>query len=310
MRRLLTLLLCALSGASWGFKPTQGTDYVIVTPSELPISDVGGKTIDCALWGPSVVAPPFNRLPAGFDCTNEPHVVSFEPLPGSSTSWYISMVPGPRYPTCYLHEHTVNGVPKNQFEWACTGKSSDGSVFQAKDQSNTDPTLVALKGDGCGLHGSTTQLLFDGWNTSFYATGDCANPWSHTLTVLTKSQFNDRLNDRSYTASFGSDGCSAGTSDRWNLEFRPSCTKHDNCYTNPWGEKNACDTLFLNSMKDYCKSKYDYTDYVNRQLCLTNADLYYVGVQAGGQSSYDGDQQMLHNEIINGHRLIRFHTDY
>jgi hypothetical protein len=40
--------------------------------------------------------------------------------------------------------------------------------------------------------------------------------------------------------------------------------------------------------------------------CLTNADLYYTGVQIGGQASYDNDQQMLHNSIINGHRMIRY----
>ncbi|KAK6169579.1 hypothetical protein SNE40_020605 [Patella caerulea] len=83
-----------------------------------------------------------------------------------------------------------------------------------------------------------------------------------------------------------SDGCSDPTNGPFKQRFKPSCDKHDVCYScgQRYGvDKARCDQTFYNNMKQYCSS----VSSSERQECNEQAYKYYIGVKLFGGIYYE-----------------------
>jgi len=64
-------------------------------------------------------------------------------------------------------------------------------------------------------------------------------------------------------------------------DFHHACKHHDGCYRYHWSDRATCDMWFHNDMRASCDAL------GSNQACYARADLYYRGVRALGQHSWN-----------------------
>lgn len=86
-------------------------------------------------------------------------------------------------------------------------------------------------------------------------------------------------------------GCSYSPDSWGKADFKPSCDKHDICYSSgSRTNRYTCDTRFYSNLKAECKRVYSNTT-VRLSACNKIAKVYYDAVRAFGGSHYAGREK-------------------
>lgn len=83
-------------------------------------------------------------------------------------------------------------------------------------------------------------------------------------------------------------GCSFSP-DAWgSADFKPTCDRHDICYSTPsTTDRRDCDGTFRAGLREECLRAYGQTGARSR-ACLGVADVYYYAVRSAGWNFYEG----------------------
>lgn len=91
---------------------------------------------------------------------------------------------------------------------------------------------------------------------------------------------------------WSTDGCSvvpdwgpSWTGGAW-FDFNHACIHHDGCYRGHWSDRGTCDRWFLNDMIASCNAIHPWWNPGARSSCYAQANTYYAGVRAFGNSAY------------------------
>jgi hypothetical protein len=187
--------------------------------------------------------------------------------------------------------------------WDCI--AATGSLFNVQDDTISDRFYLATSRGDCGIQRSDEVIQDGPFNHRHQAKVNCTSPTGFSLRIMTRTSY---LGKTIKQHLIGSDGCSGGTSAKYETLFQDACIRHDACYSNPWhntdNARKQCNTDFKTDMLNKCNATYAWG--INRSACRTNAGLFYDGVELLGWNAWNGDQTYVRSLLMQGVIRLRF----